>query len=122
MIARILTRRFAANYLSTLAFIGLAYWIISEASGFHRNILNAHFYVGVHTLMHALLAVYVVALVPYYARHPWLHSKAFVFLQGVWFARLRLRRPVSRARRARTAREPMRLPLRASFSPAATQA
>jgi protein-S-isoprenylcysteine O-methyltransferase Ste14 len=123
VIARILTRRFAANYLSTLACIGLAYWIISDLSEFHRNIINAQWeFLHVHTLMNALIAVYVVALVPYYARYPWLHSKAWVFLQGLWFSFRRLRRPPSRARRARLAANPMRLPLRAGLTPAAKQA
>ena len=122
MIARILTRRFAANYLSTLAFIGLAYWIISDVSEFHRKNLTAQFHFSIHTLMQVLLAVYAVVLVPYYARYPWLRSKASVFLQGLWFALLRLRRPPSRARLAREAAEPLRLPLRAGLSPAAKQA
>jgi protein-S-isoprenylcysteine O-methyltransferase Ste14 len=122
MITRILTRRFAANYLATLAFIGLAFWIISDVSSFHRNFLNAQFYLDIRTLMLALLAVYVVVLIPYYARYPWLRSKASIFAQGLWFALLRLRRPTSRARLARQAREPLRLPLRVGLSPAAKQA
>jgi protein-S-isoprenylcysteine O-methyltransferase Ste14 len=122
MIARILTRRFAANYLSTLAFIGLAYWIISDVSEFHRKNLNAQFHFTFRTLMHVLLAVYGAVLVPYYARYPWLRSKASIFLQGLRFAFLRLRRPPSRARLARYAGDKMRLPLRASLSPAASQA
>ena len=78
MSARILTRRFAANYFSTLAFIGIAYWIISDLSPFHRGIINARWeFLDIHTLMHALLLLYAVVLIPYYARYPWLHSKAF---------------------------------------------
>lgn len=131
MIARILTRRFAANYFSTLAFIGLAYWFISDLSEFHRQIINSQWQLGVfslhtslhiHTLMHALIAVYVVVLVPFYARYPWLHSKASLFAQGLWFTLRRMRRPTSRARLARQARNPMRLPLRAALSPMASQA
>jgi protein-S-isoprenylcysteine O-methyltransferase Ste14 len=123
MIARILTRRFAANYFSTLAFIGLAYWIISDLSDFHRNVITAQWsFLHVHRLMTALIAVYAVVLIPYYARYPWMHSKASVFLQGLWFACLRLRRPPSRARLARHSRDSMRLPLRAGLSPAAKQA
>jgi len=122
MIARIFSRRFAANYLSTLGCIGLAYWIIADLSGFHRGLLNAYFFFGIHSLMHALLALYVVVLIPYYVRYPWLRSKASIFLQGAWFAWRRLRRPPSRARLARFAGDNMRLPLRASLSPAAKQA
>jgi protein-S-isoprenylcysteine O-methyltransferase Ste14 len=123
VIARVLTRRFAANYVSTLAFIGLAYGVIAGLSQFHRGILNAHWgFFDVHELMHALIAVYVIVLIPYYALQPWLHSKAFVFLQGLWFAVRRWRRGPSRARAARQARDGMRLPLRVSLSPAARQA
>lgn len=129
MFARILTRRFAANYLSTLAFIGLSYWIISDLSDWHRNMINAQFLLPamggalhIHTLMHVLIGVYIVALIPFYARHPWLHSKAFVFLQGLRLTVQRLFRPASRARLARNARDRMRLPLRFGFSPTTTQA
>src|SRR5688572_23801330 len=131
MLARIFNRRFAGNYLSTLAFIVLSWWVITDLSSFHRGILQGQWQFGmfnldavltVHTLLLALIALYVVVLVPYYAAHPWLHSKAFVFLQGLWFSVLRLRRPVSRARAARFARQPLRLPLRAAPSPAAKQA
>jgi len=41
MIARIFNRRFAGNYLSTLGFIALAYWVIADASSFHRGALQA---------------------------------------------------------------------------------
>lgn len=129
MFARILTRRFAANYLSTLAFIGLSYWIISDLSDWHRNMINAQWLLPalggalhIHTLMHVLIGVYIVALIPFYARYPWLHSKAFVFLQGLRLTVQRLFRPASRARLARNARDRMRLPLRFGFSPATTQA
>jgi protein-S-isoprenylcysteine O-methyltransferase Ste14 len=129
MFARILTRRFAANYLSTLAFIGLSYWIISDLSEWHRNLINAQWLLPafggalrIHTLMHVLIGVYVIALIPFYARYPWLHSKASTFLQGLWFAARRLRRPPSRARLACIARDRMRLPLLAGFSPATKQA
>jgi len=124
-------RRFAANYLSTLAFIGLSYWIISDLSGFHRGILQAQWQFGmfevdaaltVRTLFLFLIALYAVVLVPFYLRYPWLHSKAFVFLQGVYFSVRRLARPASRARLASRARDPLRLPLKTGLSPAAKQA
>jgi protein-S-isoprenylcysteine O-methyltransferase Ste14 len=129
------SRRFAANYLSTLGFIGLSYWIISELSGFHRGILQGQLQftvfgtgtvITIHALFVALIALYAVVLIPFYLRYPWLHSKAFVFLQGLHFAALRLRRPSSRARQASLARQTIsgswRLPLRAGLSPAAKQA
>jgi protein-S-isoprenylcysteine O-methyltransferase Ste14 len=124
-------RRFAGNYLSTLAFIGLSWWIVSDLSEFHRSILQAQWRFGmfeldavltVRTLFLFLMGLYAVVLVPFYLKYPWLHSKAFVFLQGAWFSLLRLSRPVSRARQARVARNPMRLPMEAGLSPAAKQA
>ncbi len=45
-----------------------------------------------------------------------------MFLQGLWFVVLRLRRPESRAHAARRARQPWQLPLRMALSPAARQA
>lgn len=123
MIARILTRRFAANYLSTLAFIGLAYWIIADLSPFHRNMINARWEnLGIHALLHGLIAFYALALVPYYARYPWLRSKAFVFLRGAWLAVLRGRRAPSRAWLARVGDRSMRLPLRFGWSASTKQA
>jgi protein-S-isoprenylcysteine O-methyltransferase Ste14 len=128
MIARIFNRRFAANYLSTLGFIALAWWVIADVSGFHRRALQGQWQFGmfdidavltVHTLLLALMGLYVVVLVPYYASYPWLHSKAFIFLQGLWFTVLRLRRPESRAHAARRQRQPWHLPLRIAPSPAA---
>ncbi len=125
------SRRFAGNYLSTLAFIGISYWIITDLSGFHRGILQAQWQFGmfeidaslsVHTLLLGLIALYVVVLVPFYLRYPWLHSKAFVFLQGLYFSALRLVRSPSRARRSQWTRNPWRLPLEAGLSPAAKQA
>jgi protein-S-isoprenylcysteine O-methyltransferase Ste14 len=78
--------------------------------------------VTIHTLLLALIALYAVVLSPYYARYPWLHSKAFVFLRGLRFSVARMRRPQSAARRALQARQPWRLPLRAGLSPSAKQA
>ncbi len=124
-------RRFLGNYLATLAFIGLSYWIISDLSGFHRGILQGQWQFGmfdvnavltIHTLFLFLIALYAVVLIPFYLRYPWLHSKAFVFLQGLYFSALRLRRPVSRARASRLARNRWRLPLEAGLSPSAKQA
>jgi protein-S-isoprenylcysteine O-methyltransferase Ste14 len=130
-VARIFNRRFAGNYFSTLGFIGLSWWVISQLSGFHRGALQAQWHLGmfgvdatltVHSLLLGLIALYVVVLVPYYAAYPWLHSKALVFLRGLWFCVLQWRRPVSRARAARRAAQPWRLPLQATFSPATRQA
>src|SRR5689334_24862920 len=102
-------RRFAGNYLSTLVFIGLSWWVITELSGFHRGMLQGQWQFGmfgidavlsIHTLFLALIALYALVLIPYYVRYPWLHSKAFVFLRGLHFSAVRLRRPQSAARRA----------------------
>ncbi len=131
MPSAIFTRRFAANYFSTLGFIGLSYWIISELSGFHRGMLQGQWQFGmfeidavltIHTLFLSLIALYAVVLIPFYARYPWLRSKAFVFLRGLRFSLARMRRPQSRARRALQAQQRWRLPLRAGLSPAAKQA
>ena len=125
------SRRFAANYLSTLGFIALSYWVVSDLSGFHRGILNGQWHFGlfgidaavtIHTLFLALIALYAVVLVPFYARYPWLHSKASVFLHGLWLGASRLKRPPSRARLARFGRQPWRLPLKTGLSPATQQA
>ena len=131
MPSAIFTRRFAANYFSTLGFVGLSYWIISDLSGFHRGMLQGQWQFGmfeidavftIHDLFLTLIATYVVVLIPYYARYPWLHSKAFVFLRGLRFSLARMRRPQSRARGALQAQQRWRLPLRAGLSPAAKQA
>ncbi|HTU67674.1 MAG TPA: isoprenylcysteine carboxylmethyltransferase family protein [Steroidobacteraceae bacterium] len=131
MTAAIFSRRFAANYLSTLGFIALAYWIITDVSGFHRSAIGSEWRFAVfgsdrvlhiHTLMHWLIGLYVIALIPFYLRYPWLRSKANVFLQGVGYAFRRSRRPLSRAQRAVRARDPMRLPLRLGLTSTARQA
>ncbi len=131
VIGTIVSRRFAANYFSTLAFIGLSYWIVTFASEFHRGILQGQLQLGmigidfglqVRELFVALIVLYVIVLVPFYARYPWLRSKASIFLQGLWFSLLRMLRPESRARMAVRARRPMALPFRAALSPAARQA
>jgi len=131
MRSALLSRRFAANYFSTLGFIGLSYWIISSLSGFHRGMLQGQWQFGilgidavlsVHTLFLALILLYAVILIPYYAHYPWLHSKAFVFIHGLRSSVLRLGRPVSGARHALLAQQKWRLPLKAALSPAAKQA
>ena len=131
MSSAIFSRRFAANYFSTLGFIGLSYWVISSLSGFHRSMLQGQWQFGmfeidavltIHTLFLALIALYAVVLIPYYARYPWLHSKAFVFVQGLRLSLQRLCRPPSPARRALLAHQKWRLPLKAGLSPAAKQA
>ena len=125
------SRRFFGNYLSTLAFIGFAYWVITDLSGFHRGMLQSGWQFGlfgidaalsIHTLLVSLIGLYALALIPFYLRYPWLHAKAFVFLQGLFFSALRLGRPVSRARSTQLAANPGRLPLKAGLSPAARQA
>jgi hypothetical protein len=131
MLARIFSRRFAANYLSTLAFMGLAYWIVFDLSAFHRGAITAQWrleifsiatVLQVRTVFDALIALYAVALIPFYAAYPWLRSKASIFLQGLWFMLRRLHRPQSRAKRAVAALNPMRLPWRLGLTPVAGQA
>ena len=131
MMANILRGRFAANYFSTLAFVGVAYWIITDLSPFHRQALQGQWNLGgigidlairIHPLIVTLIALYAVVLIPFYARYPWLRSKANIFFQGLWFSARRLWRPPSRARQATLSNSPWRLPLRARLSPAAKQA
>nr|AQQ74872.1 hypothetical protein [uncultured bacterium] len=106
LLARVCNRRFASNYLSTLAFIGLAYWIVSTLSNFHKSTLQAQWHLGtfgvdavitVHAVFLTLIALYAVILIPYYVAYPWMRSSAFAFLQGAWFAvlRRRSRRPTA---------------------------
>jgi protein-S-isoprenylcysteine O-methyltransferase Ste14 len=129
--ASISVRRFAGNYLATLGFIGLSWWVVSDLSGFHRAMLHGQWQFGmfeidavltIRTLFLALIVLYAVVLIPFYLRYPWLHSKAFVFVQGLAFCWRRLRRPMSRARQRRLETNPWRLPLKAGLSPAARQA
>ena len=81
MMANILRGRFAANYFSTLAFVGVAYWIITDLSPFHRQALQGQWHLGgigidlairIHPLIVTLIALYAVVLIPFYARYPWL--------------------------------------------------
>ena len=107
-LARVCSRRFVANYLSTLAFIGVCYWIVSSLSNFHQAILQGQWHLGlfgfdaiitVKGVFLSLIALYAIILIPYYAAYPWLHSKAFTFARGVWFAfgreRMRTLRPTA---------------------------
>lgn len=128
LLARLWSRRFASNYLSTLAFIGLSCWIISSLSNFHRSLLQGQWHLGMfgvdavitlHAVLTALIALYAVVLVPYYAAYPWMRSKSFAFAQGVWFA---LRRPRVRSDEITIARARMSLPLRLRLSALAKQA
>ena len=84
MSSAIFSRRFAANYFSTLGFIGLSYRVIASKSGFHRSMLQGQWQFGmfeidavltIHTLFLALIALYAVVLIPYYARYPWARSQ-----------------------------------------------
>ncbi|HEY5807323.1 MAG TPA: isoprenylcysteine carboxylmethyltransferase family protein [Povalibacter sp.] len=128
LLATVFSRRFAANYLSTLAVIGVAFWIITSLSNFHRSMLQGQWSLEpfgidatltIHALLVTLIALYAVILIPYYAAYPWLHSKSFVFLRGVWFMLLR----GLRARGSAPAiRDSMSLPMAMRLSPAASQA
>jgi protein-S-isoprenylcysteine O-methyltransferase Ste14 len=95
MLARLWSGRFVSNYLSTLAFIGVSYWIVSRLSNFHRSMLQGQWQLGlfgvdlvvtVQGLFVTLIAIYAAVLIPYYAAYPWMRSKAFTFARGVWFA------------------------------------
>jgi protein-S-isoprenylcysteine O-methyltransferase Ste14 len=128
MLARVCSQRFASSYFSTLAFIGVSYWIISSLSNFHRSILQGQWQLGmfeidavitVRAVFIALIALYAVILIPYYATYPWMRSKSFTFAQGVWFA---LRRGRTRTAKTTTTRTPMSLPLNLRLSLAAKQA
>jgi len=94
-LGNLLSRRFASNYLSTLAFMGLAWWTITSLSGFHRGMMNGSWHFGsfgsqasitVHDVFAALFVVYALILIPYYAAYPWLHSKSYTFARGLGFA------------------------------------
>ena len=126
-IVRFLNRRFVLNYLSTLGFVGLAYWIITSLSSFHQAMLQAQWQltlfgidnvITIHGVLVTLIAVYAVVLIPYYAAYPWMHSKAYTFLQGAWFA---LRRGRTRGA-INMSTHSMALPLTLRFSPATKQA
>jgi protein-S-isoprenylcysteine O-methyltransferase Ste14 len=127
-IVRFLNRRFVLNYLSTLAFVGLAYWIITSLSSFHSSMLQAQWQlttfgidnvITIHAVLVTLIAIYAVVLIPYYAVYPWMHSKAYTLVQGVWFA---LRRGRTEQARHRSTVGPMALPLNLRFSSATRQA
>jgi hypothetical protein len=94
-LAKLLSWRFATNYLSTLVFIGLGYWFITSLSGFHKSMMSGAWHLGsfgsdtvisVHDVFVALIAFYSLILIPYYAAYPWLRSTSFTFAQGLWFA------------------------------------
>ena len=124
MLATLFSRRFASNYFSTLAFIGLSYWFISRISGFHLMMLQGQWDLGnfgipwvitVHALFVTLIAWYALILIPYYARYPWMHSATATFVQGLWFA-------WRRRRKARPNLAPMSLPMKIRLSPNSRQA
>jgi len=126
MSAKRFSGRFASNYLSTLAFVGLTYWLITRVSTFHQMILQSQWDLGVfgiqkiltiHGVLIALIVLYALVLVPYYAAYPWMRSSAWTFLQGTWFAWRR-----SRRRKSIKQPTPMSLPLNFRLSPAARQA
>lgn len=119
-----LTPRFVANYVSTVSFIGLSWWIITSLSNFHRGLLQNQWQLGMFGIDHvitvqmvyiALLCFYAIILVPYYVLHPWMRSSSHVFLRGLWLA-------LARPQRQSISRDAMRLPLSRSFSQATKQA
>ena len=97
-LTRVRVRRVVLNYLSTLSFVGFSYWMISSLSNFHRSMLQGEWNLGmfgsdaivtVQGVFVTLIAVYAVILLPYYAAHPWMHSKSYLFLRGMQIALLR---------------------------------
>jgi protein-S-isoprenylcysteine O-methyltransferase Ste14 len=127
-ITRFLSRRFLLNYFSTLAFVGVVYWIVSSVSSFHQSMLQAQWQLAmfgtdtiitIHGLLVTLIAIYAVVLIPYYAAYPWIHSKAYTLMHGAWFA---LRRGRTQRARAQSTPQSMALPLNLYFSRATRQA
>lgn len=128
VLARLCSRRFFSNYLSTLAYIGVSYWIISSLSNFHRSILQAQWpletfgidaVITVQGVFVGLMALYALILIPYYASYPWMHSKGFTFARGLWLA---MRRRSGRGAIPRSTGSSMSLPLRLRLSPLTKQA
>lgn len=101
-----------------MAFIGLSWWLVVPR-GDWRASAGA---LTIRDLFLLLIALYALALIPYYLRHPWLHSKALILLQGLAFTARRWFRPMSRARQARLVSGRWSLPLKAGLSPTARQA
>lgn len=131
LLVRVCNRRVVLNYLSTLSFIALSYWVISSLSNFHRSILqgelnlamfNIDAVVRVQTVYITLMAVYAVILIPYYAAHPWMHSKSLTFVRGIGFALKRRRRDKSRAHALTANHAATPLPISLHLSPASKQA
>lgn len=85
--------RFLRNYLSTLAFLLLGWYVCFHLSGFHQGILKAVAsvrFASFSTTLRApelfvnLLGLYALILIPYYVTQPWINSKTWVFLRGLW--------------------------------------
>ncbi|MBB6094721.1 protein-S-isoprenylcysteine O-methyltransferase Ste14 [Povalibacter uvarum] len=121
-----LARRFIANYLSTLVFIGLSYWMVTRVSNFHRGMLQSQWQLGmfgidvvitVHAVFVGLLVFYALALIPYYAAYPWMHSKSLVFLRGIWLLVVH-----PRSRTTAPPADPMQLPLKRTLTRSIKQA
>ncbi|MDQ8020632.1 MAG: hypothetical protein REI94_02260, partial [Moraxellaceae bacterium] len=93
--------RLLGNYLSTMAFLIGAYFICFELSPFHQRELTRDFnfaYIGlpleplgfstsfvpVQWIFRALIVIYGVVLLRFYLKYPYIRSKAFIFLRGLW--------------------------------------
>jgi protein-S-isoprenylcysteine O-methyltransferase Ste14 len=114
MLAQILSLRFARNYLSTMGFLLAGWYICFYLSGFHRGMLNAvlaihipNVDITIHSpdLFIALLIIYALVLIPYYALHPWLSSKTWIFLRGLWLGIRRDATPLPKARTGKKAKK-----------------
>jgi protein-S-isoprenylcysteine O-methyltransferase Ste14 len=115
MFKNISRRRFLQNYLSTMSFILIGWYICFYVSTFHRGILTNSLptpglseiglslqqllrnwfsadidlsmmlgILTIKTVFEILIIVYAVVLVGFYQKYPWLHSKVFVALRGLW--------------------------------------
>lgn len=93
MFKHLASPRFARNYASTLAFLLLGWFICFHLSSFHQGMLRGAASIrlsGLSLTLHApqvfvaLLALYALILIPYYATNPWISAKAWVFMRGLW--------------------------------------
>lgn len=84
---------FLFNYLSTLLFIIGGYLICTYVSGFHQRVLQSSMWIelfstrhsfSIHDVFIALIVLYALVLVPYYALQPQLKSKTRVFLSELF--------------------------------------
>lgn len=93
-------RRLLLNYFSTLSVLVAGWYICFYVSDFHQGILKAfaHLWfldvfrinIPVYRLFVALLILYAVVLLPYYASAPFITSKTWIALRGLYLGIPRL--------------------------------